>query len=58
MKNIIERILYFFIKNKADKVRESALLETSKAIKEYNNSKERHEKKMNKYSGRKRYQKA
>lgn len=58
MKNIIERILYFFIKSKADKVRESALLETSKEIKEYNNSKERYNKKMSKYSGRKRYQKA
>ena len=57
MKNIIERILYFFIKNKADKVREFALLETQKAIKEYNNSKERYKKKMSKYSGRKRYQK-
>ena len=58
MKNIIEKILYFFIKKKADKVKESALLETLKAIKEYNNSKERYKKKMSKYSGRKRYQKA
>jgi len=58
MRNIIEKILYFFFKGKAEKIKKDAFFERNNTLIEYKATELKHQKKMNKYSGRKRYQKA
>lgn len=57
-RNIIEKILYFFFKTKAERIKKDAFLDINKALINYSKTESRHAKKMSKYSGRKRYQKA
>lgn len=58
MRNIIEKILYFFLGKKAEQIKKEAFLQRNEALLNYAKSEERFKKKMSKYSGRKRYQKA
>lgn len=57
-RNIIEKILYFFFKRKAEQIKKDAFLQRNNALIDYSKTEARHAKKMSKYSGRKRYQKA